>query len=548
MRIAYYDLKLEAAKNRLPNIVGRREEMKRLARIISRQIYNNCLIIGPEGIGKTSLVHSWVKKMSGSWRHKNTKFIQLEAESFLALGETKNSPFGWYQEVLDEIPTGVLFVDDFGLLLQNKTAFYAFARLFKPFLESPKNRVVLTINKEDYKWLEKEEPGWLNSFEIINLKNQPAEEQIKILSWCLKYIIPERRLKTSKENLELIVKRVQRFPTLGQMPAGAIKLLDESLSLAKLQNKKILTNKDIEAVVADKTGIPLSQLQANEKEMLKNLESNLNKEIISQGQAIAKISSTIQRAKLGLRNANRPLGSFLVLGPSGVGKTETAKMLARIIFGRPESFTRIDMSEFGQEHTVQRLTGAPPGYVGYDQGGGLTNPVKEEPYSLILLDEIEKAHPKVFDIFLQVLDDGRLTSGQGETVDFTQTIIMATSNLAVSEILAGWESSDDIHSNDFLKSKIFPVLTSAFRPEFLNRFDNIVIFNPLSSGDLMSIAQLEIKKIEERVSEHNFKFNIDPKILSKKIEELTDYRFGARPVKRFIEDVCETLITKNLLK
>lgn len=548
MRITYYDLKLEAVKNRLPDIIGRQEEMKRMARIISRQIYNNCLLVGPAGIGKTSLAHSWIKKLAGSRRYKNAKFIQLEAESFLALGETKNSPYGWYQEVMAELPTCVLFIDDFGLLLQNKLSFHNFARLFKPFLESPKTQIVLAASKEDYKWLSREEPGWLNFFEIINLKNQPAEEQIKILNWALKYILPERHLKVPKETLELIVKRAQRFPALGQRPSSAIKLLDESLSLAKLQNKKILENKHVEEVVADKTGIPLSQLQANEKEMLQKLELNLNKEIISQKQAIAKISSTIQRAKLGLRNVNRPLGSFLVLGPSGVGKTETAKLLAKIIFGRPESFTRIDMSEFGQEHTVQRLTGAPPGYIGYDQGGGLTNPVKEEPYSLILLDEIEKAHPKVFDIFLQVLDDGRLTSGQGETVDFTQTIIMATSNLAVPEILAGWQAGEDIHGNDFLKSKIFPILISSFRPEFLNRFDNILIFNPLSASDLLAIARLEIKKIEERVSQHNFKFNIDPKILGQKIKELTDYRFGARPIKRFVEEVCETLITKNLLK
>jgi len=206
------------------------------------------------------------------------------------------------------------------------------------------------------------------------------------------------------------------------------------------------------------------------------------------------------------------------------------------------------MSEFGQEHTVQRLLGAPPGYVGYDAGGYLTNAVREEPHSLILLDEIEKAHAKAFDVFLQVLEDGRLTSGQGETVDFTQSIIAATSNAAVPEIMAGWERGEDIHSPEFLQQTIIPALSKSFRLEFLNRFDAIIVYKPLTADDLLAIASLEIAKVEARTAKYKIRFRIDPEVLKTRVSALVDPRFGARPVKRFVEETCETLVAKALLK
>jgi len=348
--------------------------------------------------------------------------------------------------------------------------------------------------------------------------------------------------------LQLICELTEKFSKLGQTPRSSINVLDESLAQARATSAPILQEDQVYRVVADKTGIPFSQLAASERSLLQNLEKDLNEVVIGQTKPIHIIASTIQRAKLGLKNSRRPLGSFLFLGPSGVGKTETCRQLAEKVFGRKETFVRIDMSEFGQEHTVQRLLGAPPGYIGYETGGYLTNAVREEPHSLILLDEIEKAHPKAFDIFLQVLEDGRLTSGQGETVDFTQSILAATSNAAVPEILAGWKNREDIFGPAFLRDKIMPVLFKTFRPEFLNRFDAVIIYRPLDADDLLTIARLEIKKVEQRTAKYNIKFQIDPEVLRKKVMTLDDPRFGARPVKRFIEETCETLVAKALLK
>jgi ATP-dependent Clp protease ATP-binding subunit ClpC len=539
-KITYFDLKLEALKNRLPNLVGRTEEMRRLTRLVGRRIDNNSLIVGAGGIGKTTLVQAWVKKLHKAPSHSHIKFIQLRDENFYNITPK-------HSDAINYLPKCVLFIDDFGAIVYNKpTNFQNLKLLISPLLENPDTQVILCLKPYEYEWVAEEDPAFLNWFETITLKTQPFEEQIKILELTL--IKLKTKIKAPESVLKLIVEFTEKFTALGQLPDSAIKILDECLVQTQTIGKSEITEQQVQLVIADKTGIPLSQLSGNEKQLLKTLSSGLNQTVISQENAINKISAVIQRAKLGLRNPNRPLGSFLILGPSGVGKTEVAKQLAKQIFGKRENFIRIDMSEFGQEHTVHRLIGAPPGYVGYDEGGGLTSSVKAEPYSLILLDEIEKAHKKIFDVFLQILDDGRLTSGQGETVDFTQTIVMATSNLAVDEIIQGFEAKADIHSEEFLKTKIMPALTQAFRLEFLNRFDNIVIFNPLTTEDLIKIAGLEIKKIEQRVKKHNLGFNIDQTLLAQKILTLTDHRFGARVVKRFVEETCENLIVKALLK
>jgi ATP-dependent Clp protease ATP-binding subunit ClpA len=231
-----------------------------------------------------------------------------------------------------------------------------------------------------------------------------------------------------------------------------------------------------------------------------------------------------------------------------VGKTELAKTLAQVVYGSERSFTRIDMSEFGEAHTVQRLLGAPPGYIGFESGGQLTNAVQERPYSLILLDEIEKANAKIFNIFLQVFDDGRLTDGRGQTAQFTNSILIATSNLGVAEIMDGFEDGQNLNSLEFISEKLMPVLLQRFNPEFLNRFDAIIVFEPLGTEELLKIAQLEIKKIEQRVAEHDIHFDISPEILRTKIIEVADPRMGARPIKRFVEQTCERLIAMKLLE
>ncbi len=546
-RTEYHDLREEIALNKFPKFVGRTDEMDRLARIANRSINNNLIILGLSGTGKTSLVYGWVEKMIKQERYNNLGFVQLGNEHLFRFDSGSEEGI-YFKNVMSELPSCVLFIDNFGRSVYgNPSLLQNIARLYYDVLKNPEIKVILTMEPKEYNFIEREYPAFIKVFETVRLKKQNNFEQIQILESKLAQLNKDHKIVVSSIVMQDIIAYVEKFPSLGQLPQAAISLMDEGIVLAKSINKKVLTDEIISNIISSKIGIPKMQLSGNEIEILKNLNQTLNSKIINQTKPVNKIIQTLQRAKLGVRNPSKPLGSFLILGPSGVGKTETAKLISEIMFGRQESFMRFDMSEFGQDHTVQRLIGAPAGYSGYEAGGALTNALQKEPHCLILLDEIEKAHPKIFDIFLQVLDDGRLTSGQNETVDACNSIIMATSNIGVSVILEAFNKGEDIMDTKFIQEKMIPELAKIFRLEFINRFDSILVFNPLTLPNLIDIARLEIKKVEKRLTKHNVSFDINAEELEEKIKPLLDERFGARPVKRFIEETCESLLVNTLL-
>lgn len=546
-KIGYYNLRLENLSSKLPQLIGRREEIARLTRIINRRLNNNCLIVAPSGAGKTTLVYRWLVSLKEKEACRKLQFIQFETEHLNNLSDMDELD-PRYAHALATLPPSVLFIDDFGrAAFENSQLINRVMRIYSNTLKRPDVRVVFTLQTHEYSWLSRKHPAFLQSFETITLKNQKPHEYVRILRAALPRVNDGRHIIVPTPVLEKLMDCLERFPVLGQTPRSAISLLDESLAAAGALGSKELTEEIIETIISAKIGIPKVNLHPTSLASLRDLPQAVGKHIVGQEPAIAKITSVLQRAALGMRDPNKPLGSFLLLGPSGVGKTEAVKVIAQKFFGRTESFMRLDMSEFSQEHTVQRLIGAPPGYLGYDAGGALTNKLRKEPHSLILLDEIEKAHPKVFDIFLQILDSGRLTSGQNETVDARYCIFAATSNIAAREIAAGYERGEDIQDKDFMQKTIMPALEKVFRLEFLNRFDCILIFNPLPLSALLEIARLEIKKIEERLTKHNIRFQITPDVLEIRIKSIADPRFGARPIKRFIEETCESLLVKSLI-
>ena len=307
-----------------------------------------------------------------------------------------------------------------------------------------------------------------------------------------------------------------------------------------------MTEEEIAGIVARWTGIPVSKLMEGEREKLLHLEDILHERVIGQDEAVTKVSEAILRSRAGIADPNRPIGSFLFLGPTGVGKTELAKALAASLFDDEHSMVRIDMTEYMEKFSVSRLIGAPPGYVGYDEGGQLTEAVRRKPYSVVLFDEVEKAHPDVFNILLQILDDGRITDSQGRTVDFKNTIIILTSNLGSQYLLDGINADGTV--SDTARAGVEAELRRSFRPEFLNRLDEILFFHPLTKDDLTKIIDILLSSLQQRLADKTLKLELTDAARELVIDKGFDPAFGARPLKRYLQSKVETLAAKQILR
>ena len=335
-----------------------------------------------------------------------------------------------------------------------------------------------------------------------------------------------------------------RLPQLQKELERLEKQAESDMEQGRLLRDKV-TDEEIARIVCRWTGIPVSKLMEGEKEKILGLGDLLHKRVIGQDEAVEKVSEAILRSRAGIQDPDRPIGSFLFLGPTGVGKTELAKALSEILFDSERNMIRIDMSEYMEKFSVSRLIGAPPGYVGYDEGGQLTEAVRRKPYSVILFDEIEKAHPDVFNILLQVLDDGRITDSQGRTVDFRSTVIILTSNLGSPYILDGIDSNGEI--TDEARSKVDALLKTQFRPEFLNRLDEIIFYKPLTKNNIMNIIDLMIADLQKRLDDKHIRINVSEDAKNYIVECGYDPNFGARPLRRFIQSRVETLAAKKLI-
>ncbi len=361
----------------------------------------------------------------------------------------------------------------------------------------------------------------------------------------------KEKLELAKQQLDILTRAENRdYNKMGELQYGEIPRLEKELEQAARAESKPMqllrdkvTEEEIAEVVSKWTGIPVSKMLEGEREKLLQMETNIHKRVVGQDEAIKAVSDAIRRSRSGLADPNRPNGSFLFLGPTGVGKTELCKALAEFLFDTEEAMVRIDMSEFMEKHSVARLVGAPPGYVGYEEGGHLTETVRRKPYSVILLDEVEKAHPDVFNILLQVLDDGRLTDGHGRTVDFRNTVVVMTSNLASNRIQ---ELSGESNYAQ-MKSEVMEVVGQYFRPEFINRVDEVVVFHPLMRSQIRAIANIQIQHLRKRLLERDLELEITEAALDKLGESGFDPVYGARPLKRAIQQQLENPLARDIL-
>ena len=378
---------------------------------------------------------------------------------------------------------------------------------------------------------------WENEKEAIG-KVQKLREEIESVN---------AQIEKAERNYELnkaAELKYGKLPQLQQQLKVEEELSEKSKEDGLLRNK--VTDDEIAKIVSRWTGIPVAKLMEGEREKILHLDELLHKRVIGQDEAVEKVSEAIMRSRAGIADPRRPIGSFLFLGPTGVGKTELAKSLAECLFDDERNIIRIDMSEYMEKHSVSRLIGAPPGYVGYDEGGQLTEAVRRKPYSVVLFDEVEKAHPDVFNILLQVLDDGRITDSKGRTVDFKNTIIILTSNLGSEYILDGIEPDGSISQD--AKDKVNMLLKKSFRPEFLNRLDEIVFYKPLMKNEVSKILDLLIKDLERRLEDKRITLSLSQSTKDYLIDNGYDEIYGARPLKRFVQRKLETLIAKSILE
>lgn len=543
----FFDLTQAAARKTIGDVAARETELSRLGRTVHRQYNNNALISGMSGVGKSAFIEGF------AYRAALGKILGITESPLIKLDSGELRRLSSSSEGLSQITSGllalpaktILFIDDFQLAAEAKPVGVESA--LSIVLQRSDVAVVMTISEQGYQKLLSDNPNFLKHFEHIPLAEPDAKQTAEVATSLAPSFAAEYAIRIPIPVAAEAATLSQKLGSSQHQPLRAIHFLDECLAFAKMNGSDELLPAHIRQVFAESTGIPSDTLTTSDADFLRALEPTLAEHVIGQDHAVHAVADVIRRSRMGLRNPNRPYGSFLFLGTSGVGKTELARALAKTVYGSERLFTRIDMSEFSEAHTVQRLTGAPPGYVGFEAGGQLTNAVEEHPYSLILLDEIEKANSKIFDIFLQVFDDGRLTDGRGHTAQFTNSILIATSNIGVDEIIAATSAGEQASDPEFVSKRLMPVLMQRFRPEFLNRFDSIIVFNPLGEEELLKIAQLEIRKIEVRTAEHNISFDIDEAALRRKIAAIADPRLGARPIKRFIEQTCEQLIALKLM-
>ena len=368
----------------------------------------------------------------------------------------------------------------------------------------------------------------------------------------------ERRLEELHQMKEdaIVSQEFEKAAALRDEEKKLKEELNSRMEEWKMKNQRdtqVVTEEEIASIIGSWTGIPVSRLAQEESERLKNLESILHKRVIGQNEAVEAVAKAIRRGRVGLKDPKRPVGSFIFSGPTGVGKTELSKALAEALFGDENQMIRLDMSEYMEKHSVSRLVGSPPGYIGYDEGGQLTEKVRRKPYTVVLFDEIEKAHPDVFNMLLQILDDGRLTDSTGRTVDFKNTVIIMTSNVGAREIVdpkkLGFGSSEESAARDYenMKKNVLSELKKTFRPEFLNRVDEIIVFHPLTRNEIGQIAQLMLKEVSARLKARNITVSYTDEAKEYIAEKGFDKTYGARPLKRAIQEMVEDRLAEEIL-
>ncbi len=553
------DLTKEAAEGLLDPVVGREKEIARLVQILSRRKKNNPVLIGEPGVGKSAIVEQ-LALMIASDRipsMQGKRILALQLASIVA-GTTYRGQFEQrMQNILSELRGHkeiLLFIDEIHTIIGagNAQGSLDAANILKPALARGEVQCIGATTVDEYRRSIEKDGALERRFQKLMVEAPSSDETLAILRRLSEPYGAFHSVKYTDDALRACVQLSMRYLTDRSLPDKAIDAMDEAGARkhALAVKDALVTEEDIAEVVSLMAGVPATRVAANEFLQLRSLYDTLCKHVKGQDKAVKTVVQAIQRSRLGLRDPKRPIGTFFFLGPTGVGKTYLAQCLAEQLFGSKDAMIRLDMSEYTEKHTASLLVGAPPGYVAYDQGGKLTEAVRRHPYSVVLLDEIEKAHPDIFNVLLQVLDEGRLTDRQGRETSFRNTIIILTSNIGtrqLQEFGAGVGFSAGELTEATAQSTLLKALRKTFPPEFVNRMDDIISFRPLSRETLADILDIEIDKLASRMKEQNHRLVVSPEAKAQLLEKAYDPQYGARPIRRAVQTYLEDEITRRLL-
>jgi len=604
------DLTALAREGKLDPVIGRADEIEQTIEILSRRTKNNPVLIGDPGVGKTAIVEGIAQRIVNDEVPETLagrRLVALDLAAMIAGTKYRGEFEERLKSVIDEIGENkdqmITFIDELHTVVGAGAAEGAMdaSNMLKPALARGELHVIGATTIDEYRKNIEKDPALERRFQPVLVREPTVEETIQVLYGLKDRYEAYHRVRITDEAIVAAAELSDRYIGDRFLPDKAIDLIDQASARVRLRAKtkpvdtKALedeigrlererdqavnaeeyeragtlkteidakqaelagqrhgrqrapevTLEDVAEVVSRATGIPVSQLTQEERERLLRLEEQLHQRVIGQEEAVQVVAEAVRRARAGLGDPNRPIGSFLFLGPTGVGKTELARTLAEVLFGDEDMMIRLDMSEYQERHTVSRLVGAPPGYVGYEEAGQLTEAVRRKPYSVVLLDEIEKAHADVFNLLLQILDDGRLTDAQGRTVDFKNTVVIMTSNLGADRIQAHARREESFED---LKEDLLQLLRSHFRPEFLNRVDEVIVFRALTKQQVVEIAKLLLDRVARRLRAQHIDVAFDDEAVAFLVERGFDPEFGARPLRRTIQRQVENELSRMLLE
>ena len=553
------DLTADARAGKLDPVLGRDAEVERVLRILVRRRKSNPCLVGDPGVGKTAIAEGLAQLIVDGdvpERLKNKRVISLQLGMLLANTKYRGEFEERLKNVIDEVKAAgdiIMFVDELHMLVgaggTGEDGGMDAGNLMKPALARGEIQCVGATTIEEYRKHIEKDAALERRFQPVRIGEPSPEDSLTILKGLKTTYEEHHGVQYEAEALSSAVKLATRYITDRFLPDKAIDVVDEAGAMVQLAGGTTVGVSHVADVVAQWTGVPVQQLSEDESTTLLNIEESIGERVIGQAQAVTAISRAVRRARSGLADGSRPVASMIFAGPTGVGKTELAKAVAQSYYGAEKSMVRIDMSEYMESFAVSRLVGPPPGYVGFAEGGQLTEAVRRNPHTLVLLDEIEKAHPDVFNILLQVLEDGRLTDSKGRTVDFTNAMLIMTSNVGSQAILRSMDQGDNGAGSTYQKvqADVRRELGAKYRPEFLNRLDEIIVFQPLSRPEVGRIADIMLTSVTARAKGRGVGVAVDQGFKDMLLGEGFSPKFGARPMRRAVQRLLENPLSECLL-